>query len=57
MTRYPDRAEGYARIAIVWDRDKGDKAQAVAVLRAGLDRGAQPAGLLATYLAALEPVP
>jgi O-antigen ligase len=57
MNRYPDRAEGYARIAIVWDRDKGDKAQAMAVLRSGLDRGAQPAGLLAAYLAALEPVP
>lgn len=50
MTRYPDRAEGYVRVALVWERLKGDRAQAAAVLRDGLARGAQPEGLLTQAL-------
>jgi len=49
MARYPDRAETYVKVAMVWDRHKGDRARAAAVLRSGLDRGAQPRGLLSYY--------
>lgn len=48
LVRYPDRAEGYVRAALVWEWLKGNRAQAAAVLQDGLNRGAQPAGLL-TY--------
>lgn len=53
MVRYPDRAEGYVRVALVADRLQGDRARAAAVLQDGLNRGAQPAGLLASALAQL----
>jgi hypothetical protein len=48
--RYSDRAEGYVRTALVWDRYKGDPQRARQALQAGLDQGAEPAGLLAYYL-------
>ena len=53
MVRYPDRAEGYVRVALVWDRLAGNRTQAVAVLHDGLTKGAQPAGLLNAALAQL----
>ncbi len=53
MVRYPDRAEGYVRVALAWERLRGNPAQAAAVLQDGLARGAQPAGLLNTALARL----
>jgi len=54
MTRFPDRAETYVQAAIVWHRHKGDRARAIALLRSGLARKAQPQGLLVYYLARLE---
>ncbi|MCL5958988.1 MAG: O-antigen ligase family protein [Chloroflexi bacterium] len=53
-TRFPDRAETYAQIAVVWDRFKGDPGQAAAVLRSGLEKRAGPQGLLTYYLAQVE---
>lgn len=55
MTRYPDRAEGYLRAALVWQWLKGDRAQAAAVVQQGLANGAQPAGLLTYALEQLRP--
>ncbi len=51
--RYPQRAEGYVLQAVVWAEHKGDAARARALLRAGLDAGAEPAGLLAYYASVL----
>jgi putative inorganic carbon (HCO3(-)) transporter len=50
MARFPDRAETYVLVAIVWDQHKEDRARAIAVLRSGLEHGAQPGGLLSWYL-------
>lgn len=55
MARYPDRAEGYLRVALVWQWLKGDRAQAAAVVQQGLANGAQPAGLLTYALEQLRP--
>ncbi|MCB0246892.1 MAG: hypothetical protein KDI12_26010, partial [Anaerolineae bacterium] len=57
MVRYPDRAEGYVRVALVWDRLAGNRTQAVAVLHDGLTKGAQPAALLSTALEQLGEKP
>jgi hypothetical protein len=54
MVRYPDRAEGYLRVALVWQWLKGNPAQAAAVLQDGLAQGAQPAGLLTGALERLN---
>ena len=55
MVRYPDRAEAYVRVALVWATLKGDPARAAAVLQEGLANAAQPAGLLRYSLAHLGP--
>ncbi len=54
LVRYPDRAENYLRPALIYDRHLGDVARARAVLQSGLEHGAEPAGLLAQYLARLN---
>jgi len=54
QTRYPDRAEGYVRSAIVWARYKGEPGRAQQVLEAGLEKGAKPQGLLTYYRSQLE---
>jgi hypothetical protein len=54
MTRFPDRAETYVQIALVWDRCKSNPDHAIAVLRSGLDNGARPRGLLYYYLSQIE---
>ncbi len=52
--RYPQRAEIYVLRALVWARYKDDPARARALVQAGLDAGAEPAGLLVHYLSTLE---
>jgi O-antigen ligase len=54
QSRYPDRAEGYVRSAIVWERFKGEPERARQVLEMGLDKGAKPEGLLTYYRSQLE---
>jgi hypothetical protein len=54
MHRYPERAETYVRLALVYDRHLGDPGTAKAVLRSGQELGAAPAGLLTYYLSLLE---
>jgi putative inorganic carbon (HCO3(-)) transporter len=54
QTRYPDRAEGYVRSAIVWQEYKGDPGHAQQVLEMGLKNGAKPQGLLTYYRSQLE---
>lgn len=55
MARYPDRAEGYLRVALVWQWLKGDPARAAAVVQQGLANGAQPDHLLDAALEQLRP--
>jgi len=55
-TRYPQRAEGYVAMALVWSGYGGDPTRALATLRQGLDRGARPGELLAYYLGRLQEV-
>jgi len=50
IARFPTRAETYVLAAVVWHRYKGDSTRAAAVIRSGLDHGAQPAALLSYYL-------
>jgi len=57
QTRYPHRAEGYLRLAIVWDQHRDNPARARSFLQAGIEAGAEPAGLLAYYLAQLDNIP
>ena len=54
MRRYPDRAELYALVACAWEQwlDAPDRARAA--LESGLEKGAEPTGLLTTYLGRLE---
>ena len=52
--RYPQRAEVYLLRALVWAQHKGDPARARALVQAGLEAGAEPAGLLDQYLSVLE---
>jgi putative inorganic carbon (HCO3(-)) transporter len=54
MARFPSRAEPYVWAAIVRRRYQGNPRGAVAVLRAGLDHGAQPRGLLTYSLSQVE---
>jgi len=54
QTRYPDRAEGYVRSAMVWERHKTEPERARQVLEAGLENGAKPQGLLTYYRSQLE---
>ncbi|MHB0868235.1 MAG: O-antigen ligase family protein [Chloroflexota bacterium] len=54
VTRYPGRAELYAQAAAVWYRQRGDAARAAAALRSGLAAGAEPRGLLESYLEQVE---
>ncbi len=54
MTRYPDRAEGYVLVAIVQDRYQDNRPGAITVLQSGLERNAQPSGLLTHYLSQLQ---
>jgi len=54
QNRYPDRAESYVQIALVWDRHKGDLVRARQMLESGLEQGAEPRGLLVHYLSQLE---
>jgi len=53
-TRYPQRAEVYVLRAMVWARHKDDPARARALVQAGLEAGAEPAGLLLRYSSMLE---
>jgi hypothetical protein len=52
--RYPQRAEMYVLRAMVWARYKNNPARARTLVQAGLDAGAEPAGLLVHYLSTLE---
>ena len=52
--RFPLRAESYAQAAMVWQEHRGDRERAVAMLSSGLDKGAEPEGLLSYYLSELE---
>ena len=54
MARFPGRAEPYVWAAIVYEQRLGDASRARSTLAAGLKQGAQPAGLLETYLAKLS---
>ena len=54
QTRYPDRAEGYVRSAIVWERYKGEPGRARQVLETGLENRAKPQGLLTYCRSQLE---
>lgn len=45
-SRYPERAETYAQIALLWADHGSDVARACAVLDEGLRAGAQPEGIL-----------
>jgi putative inorganic carbon (HCO3(-)) transporter len=51
VQRFPGRAETYVQVAAVRSRYLGDMKSAAATVRSGQQRGAQPAGLLAYYLA------
>jgi hypothetical protein len=53
-SRYPQRAEYYVLPAVVRSGPQGDVSTAMQLLQAGLDRGAQPQGLLQHYAAALQ---
>jgi hypothetical protein len=50
MTRFPERAEPYVWIAVVHREHRDAARDAVAVLTSGIERGAQPRGLLLYYL-------
>ena len=50
LQRFPQRAEPYVQVALVWEKHKGDAERARAVLESGLEKGAEPAGLLNYYL-------
>jgi len=54
LRRYPDRAETYARLALIYGQQLRDPTQARAVLLSGQEQGAMPASLLAYYLSHLE---
>lgn len=54
QTRYPDRAEGYVRSAIVWERYKAEPGRARQVLETGLENRAKPQGLLTYCRSQLE---
>jgi putative inorganic carbon (hco3(-)) transporter len=54
MTRYPDRAEAVLQVALIYDRQLGDRGRARSVLQSGLEQGATPAGLLTRFLAGVE---
>ncbi len=54
MTRFPDRAEAYLRVAMVWAELKGDREKALTVVQRGIDADAVPHGLLERYRATLE---
>jgi hypothetical protein len=49
MNRFPERAEGYVLIALVRDQHQDNPQGAAAVLRSGIDKGAEPQGLLLYY--------
>jgi len=53
MHRFPDRAEGYVQVAIVWESVVGDSVRARRALELGLANGARPEGLLMAHLARL----
>jgi hypothetical protein len=55
MNRYPDHAEHYVRLAMVWDLYNDDPERAASILNAGLENNAQPAGILRDYLQKLQP--
>lgn len=55
-SRYPDRAEGYVQLAVVWQQHKGNPARATSLIQSGLERGAEPRDLLIYYLEKYEPV-
>lgn len=54
QSRYPDRAEGYVRSAVVWERFKGEPERARQLLETGLESMAKPEGLLTYYRSRLE---
>jgi putative inorganic carbon (HCO3(-)) transporter len=54
QNRYPDRAEGYVRSAILRQRFMGEQAHARQVLSMGLENEARPKGLLTYYLSELR---
>ncbi len=54
MTRYPDRAETYLRVAMVWAELKGDEEKALAIVQRGIEAGAAPVELLRRYRASIE---
>jgi hypothetical protein len=52
--RFTDRAEVYTEISLVWQCHKGNPSQAENVLRSGIEKQAQPIGLLEYYLRQLS---
>jgi len=54
QSRFPLRAEYYVLHAVVRSGPQGDVSAAVQLLQAGLDRGAQPGGLLQHHLRTLQ---
>ncbi len=55
MQSNPSQAEHYLRLALLWNRYKSSPNQAVALLREGVRKGAQPAGLLEYALEQMQP--
>lgn len=50
MIRFPERAESYVLIALVREQHQQNPQAAAAVLSSGIERGAEPRGLLLYYL-------
>lgn len=53
-SRFPQRAEHYVLIALVRDRHQDNPRGAAAVLNSGIERGAEPQGLLLYYLETMQ---
>jgi putative inorganic carbon (hco3(-)) transporter len=56
-SRYPQRAEGFALLSLVWAEHKDDPDRARAIVQSGLDAGAEPADLLTYYSSLLASGP
>lgn len=53
-SRFPERAEHYVLIALVRDQYQDNPKGAAAVLNSGIERGAEPRGLLLHYFEAIQ---
>jgi O-antigen ligase len=54
MNRYPDHAEHYVRMALVWELYNDDPERAASTLNSGLENNAQPSGIFRDYLQKLQ---